>query len=791
VSARGAGAALAALLAAAGAAAAFLHTRAGEEGGPEWVLPQRHRLWLRVEAPGKARSATAGATEVDLARELAAHGAGPLDWNSIQVVGHDAAGRPYVFDASAPGGGRFALPWRAERLYPLTRAALSFLVPERTVTRYAVYFDPAPSPASDARRYAGLVGDGDCFSEGYGRRELAPSAFDDMADLDGDGDLDLVKGGTEPVLRVYESVGGGRYEDRGWLTSGGEKLVLPRDDRNRSWVSVELHDWDGDGDQDLFAAFMAGPFMNQVLRYENTTAKGGPLTFEDRGPLRTSAGAPVVGRVSFADWDGDGHVDALAAWDGLVALHRNPGSERAVARMVLEPGRYLEANGEALQLEHARVQAADLDGDGDLDLVAGEVEGRLYWFENVGTRTAPLLTVGRMLAYHGYMDSYLGVAVADFDGDGLLDVLSGRFWERSLSGAEPRVFGRLFRNAGTRTAPAFESRGAGGGAPYVEAVLPVDALRQNGVRAVDWDEDGRPDLLAGDSDGYVRFFRNLGPPKRPVFAPPANLQAGGAPIKVLGEEPEGRMAGYARVDVADWDGDGRHDLFVADGRGWLTLYRNAGARGRPSLAAGRRLGGPGGPIDGTSRGSVLVADWDGDGLDDVLFAMVGEGPSANYDWPRVHHADPERDRGVLFYRNVGARSAPRLGQARWIRAGPQAQPLDLERPNLGDVVDWNGDGRLDLIVCEFETSCRVFLNTAQPGRPRLRSSAEGLTLLRPWTAQTISGADAFDWDGDGREDVLSGQGHAGSSLRFFARGYLEDLLAGTLPRVTVETAEAR
>ena len=61
-----------------------------------------------------------------------------------------------------------------------------------------------------------------------------------MADLDGDGDLDLVKGGTEPVLRVFECVGGARYVDRGWLTSGGETLVLPRDDRNRSWVSVSF-----------------------------------------------------------------------------------------------------------------------------------------------------------------------------------------------------------------------------------------------------------------------------------------------------------------------------------------------------------------------------------------------------------------------------------------------------------------------------------------------------------------------------------------------------------------------
>jgi hypothetical protein len=774
----------------AAAAALAPRLRSQPEGGPEWTLPQRHRLLLHVERDPRSRGRSAASLDVDLAR--AVPGPEAVDPSTVAVVGYDGSGRPFVFDREAEGADRYPLPSRAEPLYPLTRATLSFLLPDPAITRYAVYFDAPGSRAAEPRRYGGLVGDGDFFTEGYGRREVAPSAFDDMADLDGDGDLDLVKGGTEPVLRVFECAGGPRYADRGWLTSGGEKLVLPRDDRNRSWVSVALFDWDGDGDADLFASFMAGPFMNRVLRYENTTAGGGPLAFTDRGPLLTASGAGVVGRLGFADWDGDGNIDVLAAWDGLVVLHRNPGGGRAVGEMRLDEARLLEANGEPLQLEQARVQAADLDGDGDLDLVAGEVDGRLFWFENVGTRGQPRLTVGRMIAYHGYMDAYLGVKVADFDGDGRLDVLAGRAWERSVSAAEPRVFGRLFAGVGGGAGPRFEARDARGGAPYAEGLQIADALRQNGVRAADWDGDGRPDLLAGDSDGYVRLFRNLGPPSRPVFAEPVRLTADGAAIKVWGEETEGRAAGYARVDVADWDGDGRDDLFVADARGWLWLFRNEGTRGAPRLARGRRVAAAGVPIDGTSRGSVLVTDWDGDGRQDVLFAVVGEGPSANHAWPHVHHADPSQDRGVLFYRNGGTAAAPRLLPPRWVNAGDAGRPLDLERPNLGDVLDWDGDGRRDLIACEFETSCRVFLNTGAPrGRPRFRSSAAGIPLLRPWTAQTISGADAFDWDGDGREDVLTGQGHAGSGLRFYARGYLEDLLRGTLPRVTVEGAETR
>ena len=68
----------------------------------------------------------------------------------------------------------------------------------------------------------------------------------------------------------------------------------------------------------------------------------------------------------------------------------------------------------------------------------------------------------------------------------------------------------------------------------------------------------------------------------------------------------------------------------------------------------------------------------------------------------------------------------------------------------------------------------MFLNTGRAERAaEVPLFSRRLDVLQPWTAQTISGADAVDWDGDGREDVLTGQGHAGSGVRFYARGYLD------------------
>jgi hypothetical protein len=762
---------------------------AAPEPALAWASPNRHRVLLRVDPRRRPRTRSVATVALDLAAELAARGGrGAVDPDSIEVVAYDATGRPRVFDDSRPGDERYLLPWRIERSYPTERVTLHFVLPDAASTRYAVYFDAAGSGRGRPDRYPGLVGDGDLFRHGRGRREVAASANDTFADIDGDGDLDLLEGGVEPFVRVFENAGGGRFVSRGPITSRGEVLVFPRDPGNRSWLSVEAADWDGDGDQDLFVFFLSGPFINQVVRYENVTARGEGLAFEPRGPLLTRSGRVVAGRVAFVDWDGDGRLDVMCSSpEGLLAFHRNEGASRAVAEMTLADGIPLQANGVVLQVDNPRPDFADIDADGDLDLFAGTEDGPVLFFENVGRRAEPVLGVGRILVHHGYMDAKTGVKVADFDGDGLLDLVVGRFWERSTLGPQPPVHGRLFKNVGTASAPRFEARDASGGAPFTEGFQPLDAVRQNSVRAVDWDNDGRLDLIAGDTDGYVWLFRHLGGGEAPLFAAGERLQAGGAPLKVYGEEPEKRAAGYARPDVADWNADGRKDLLVADGRGWLTLYLNQGTDAAPVLARGRRLSANGHPIDGTSRGSVHVTDFNRDGRKDVLFGMVGEGPSRDNDWP-PQNKDRTRDRGILYYPNVGTDAAPVLGPPRWVRLGVEGAAGGILRPNLGDFADWDGDGARDLIVCEFENLCRVFRNTTggAPGRKPLFAAAPGLKVLAPWTAQMISGADAVDWNGDRDLDLLTGQGHGGSGLRFFERDYIDDVLNGTLPVVTVE-----
>lgn len=95
---------------------------------------------------------------------------------------------------------------------------------------------------------------------------------------------------------------------------------------------------------------------------------------------------------------------------------------------------------------------ADLDGDGDLDLVSGNYAGRLRFFENVGNQTAPAFREVAGAANPFRLVSTSGLSspdLADLDGDGDRDLVLGQKNGGLL---------RYFRNTGSAASPAFLSR---------------------------------------------------------------------------------------------------------------------------------------------------------------------------------------------------------------------------------------------------------------------------------------------------------------------------------------------
>lgn len=192
---------------------------------------------------------------------------------------------------------------------------------------------------------------------------------------------------------------------------------------------------------------------------------------------------------------------------------------------------------------------------------------------------------------------------------------------------------------------------------------------------MDFDADGKNDLISGSYPGELYLFKGLGNGK---FAPSEQIrQSDGKPIKV----------GLAAVVYAhDWDADGDLDLLVGDIEGQVHLLTNGGSKGKPSYGAAAVLKAGTEPIKvaGGDAGPS-VADWDGDGKFDLL---VGTGAGS-----------------VVWFRNTGSNQTPDLATSGMLvpapRQGEAVKGAALGTRTKVHATDWNKDGKLDLLVGDF------------------------------------------------------------------------------------------
>jgi hypothetical protein len=255
-------------------------------------------------------------------------------------------------------------------------------------------------------------------------------------------------------------------------------------------------------------------------------------------------------------------------------------------------------------------QLLDWNGDGRIDLVNGftvRLNGGLPnpwdW-----TETVRVLPPGVTIEHRsGKGDEEHSTLLDDFDGDGAIDVLFGDWFGHVW----------LHRNRGTSAHPDFDLTGIKlmlrDGSPI--QVGPVgrdpntDFTALQGARTVvaagDFDDDGRRDLIVGDTFGKVRFFRQLPEDARqtrdePVFA--AAIEIGDLGIRL-------------NVCATDWNQDGRLDVIAgsANGRVQVFLNRLGGGAGSP-FATGFTP-----DLPSIMQPRVLLGDLNGDGDDDLYF----------------------------------------------------------------------------------------------------------------------------------------------------------------------------
>lgn len=233
-----------------------------------------------------------------------------------------------------------------------------------------------------------------------------------LVDIDGDGDIDAVVGSINGTLHTYINTGGVFAEVTGAANPFNGL-------GNLSFSAPTFVDIDGDGDMDAVVGAASGALRTLI----NT---GGTFA-EVTGAANPLNGLSVSGysTPALADIDGDGDLDMVVG-----ALNGTLRTFTTVAGVFTEQTELANPfNGVSFGSASAP-SFVDLDGDGDMDVVVGSADGTLRAFQNDGTGAFTELT-GAANPFDGIaVDAYSKPSFADIDGDGDADLMVGDWFGR-------------------------------------------------------------------------------------------------------------------------------------------------------------------------------------------------------------------------------------------------------------------------------------------------------------------------------------------------------------------------
>jgi hypothetical protein len=402
-----------------------------------------------------------------------------------------------------------------------------------------------------------------------------------LIDYDADGRLDVfVAQGCplppdpsqrEHTARLYRNRGDGRFDD---VTDAAGVAF------NGYGQGVAVGDYDGGGGEDLFVA----GFGRSAL-YRNR----GDGTFEDATDRAGVAGGGWPTSAAFADLDGDEHLDLYVVHyladtidaDGrpTATCNATPGAIGHCPPNVFRPeadvlyrnngdGTFTDVSGEAgiaaVAGNGLGLAIADFDEDGTLDVFVANDQSPNFLFHGLGGLRFEEVALEWGVAYDesGQVRAGMGVACGDSDGDGRTDLLVTNFYEEGDT---------LYRNVGPGRFQVTTSRAG--------LTAPSRAVLGFGVGLLDADLDGRLDLLA--ANGHINDVRPLGMP----YAMPPQLfrNVGGGRFADIsasaGEYFLGRWLGRAAA-FGDLDDDGDPDAVITHlGRAPALLRNDTPRRG--------------------------------------------------------------------------------------------------------------------------------------------------------------------------------------------------------------------
>jgi hypothetical protein len=523
-----------------------------------------------------------------------------------------------------------------------------------------------------------------------------------------------------------------------------------------SYSCPDFCDIDGDGDLDAFL----GSFSGKIAYWENLgTAQQASFHFQFESYQSLFRGA--YSRPEFWDIDADGDLDLFIAYyiDPRITVFKNLGnSTNPSFEFVTDTLRDVDGN----RIYCQRAALADLDGDGDKDLLCGEYGGFLYYYENIGTSSqyqfrhvggnyyninvgyaaSPAfcdidadgdddLFIGDSYGcIHYYLNegtpqvanfvlvsnTWLNIDVGDYaspefcdiDGDGDYDLYVGRDVSGlGLTNLPGDVY--FYENTGTPQVPQYQL--------LRKNNLTIDVGVSARPLIIDFNSDGKLDLLISNND-YLLYYSNIGTNAQPAFSLISE--------NYLNDTPPYSMALY------DLNGDSKLDMITANGylfNGQIKYYRNIGTSQNPVFRYVWTLQTP------FTLGTVTIADIDNDGDGDMLLGKFGG--------------------GLAYYANTGTAQNPNflLQSENWQNIPQGRNPC---------FVDFDRDGTFDLLTGYNDSGyVELWHNVGTPQNPSLILSESNLCGMQFYGPLPT----AADIDDDGDTDVFIGEDYGG--CRFF------------------------
>ena len=395
--------------------------------------------------------------------------------------------------------------------------------------------------SSEALWIENTAGDGSAWTTRTVTGSVAWPTATIAADLDGDGDPDIVTASLDDNKIAWNE---NRTIHRN-AAFPDQSLVGASAPRARS---IQLADLDGDGDLDVLSG------ADSVWWHENVDGSGtswGAATVQGAGVL--------PGGTAVSDLDGDADLDVLT-------IDNSNGNLSWVENTAGDGSAWSGHTIPHVGSEGSSVQAADIDGDGDQDVVSTMTSGRVSWHENLGASWAEH-------AIDSHTFNFDSIPV-DLDRDGDIDVVNtgaeGARWYANVNGdgsawSAAQLIGSLGGNIRRLGGGDLDGDGdfdvvlvspdldtvewyentSGDGSAWIERTISTSADGVWGVAVADLDADGDLDVVSSslNSDEIVVHENAAGDGS--VWT--------GRLVSVLADSPYG-------LAVGDIDGDGRVDL---------------------------------------------------------------------------------------------------------------------------------------------------------------------------------------------------------------------------------------